>query len=106
MSGYPLFIPGFVLSTNPSLFKFKIANEHREFRNYLSLAYIMFVESNQCKSFITFPIRLVKGRNRLFDANIVSVNMKKLIRFNDSGGNSLSIGAINLLQRQICADDC
>ena len=35
MSGYPLFIPGFVLSTNPSLFKFKIANEHREFRNYL-----------------------------------------------------------------------
>ena len=37
MPGYPLFISGFVQSTNPSLLKFKIANEHREFRNYLLL---------------------------------------------------------------------
>ena len=35
MSGYPLFIPEFVLCTNSSLFWFKIANELREFRNYL-----------------------------------------------------------------------
>ena len=35
ISGYPLFIPEFVLCTNSSLFWFKIANEHREFRNYL-----------------------------------------------------------------------
>ena len=35
MSGYPFFIPKFVLCANSSLFCFKIANEHREFRNYL-----------------------------------------------------------------------
>ena len=35
MSGYPLFIPEFVLCTNSSLFWYKIANELREFRNYL-----------------------------------------------------------------------
>ena len=35
MSGYPLFIPEFVLCTNSSLFWFKIENELREFRNYL-----------------------------------------------------------------------
>ncbi len=37
MSGYPLFIPEFVLCTNSSLFWFKIANELREFRNYLKI---------------------------------------------------------------------
>lgn len=37
MSGYPLFIPEFVLCTNSSLFWFKNANEPSEFRNYLSL---------------------------------------------------------------------
>ena len=35
MSGYPLFIPEFVLCTNSSLFWFKNANEPSEFRNYL-----------------------------------------------------------------------
>ena len=35
MSGYPFFIPGFVLCTNSSLFWFKIANKLSEFRNYL-----------------------------------------------------------------------
>lgn len=37
MSGYPFFIPEFVLCTNSSLFWFKIANELREFRNYLMI---------------------------------------------------------------------
>ena len=36
MSGYPLFIPEFVLCTNSSLFWFKNANEPSEFRNYLN----------------------------------------------------------------------
>ena len=35
MSDYPFFIPEVVLFTNSSLFWFKVANEHREFRNYL-----------------------------------------------------------------------
>ena len=39
MSGYPLFIPEFVLCTNSSLFWFKIANELREFRNYLKMKF-------------------------------------------------------------------
>ena len=39
MSGYPFFIPEFVLCANSSLFCFKIANEHREFRNYLDDIY-------------------------------------------------------------------
>ena len=34
-STYSLFIPGFVLCTNPFLFRIKIANELSEFRNYL-----------------------------------------------------------------------
>ena len=38
MSGYPLFIPEFVLCTNSSLFWFKNANEPSEFRNYLVLS--------------------------------------------------------------------
>jgi len=35
MSDYPFFIPQVVLFANSSLFWFKVANEHREFRNYL-----------------------------------------------------------------------
>lgn len=35
MSDYPFFIPEFVLCANSSLFWFKVANEHREFCNYL-----------------------------------------------------------------------
>ena len=35
MSGYPHFIPEFVLCTNSSLFWFRIANELSKFRNYL-----------------------------------------------------------------------
>ena len=35
MSDYPFFIPEVVLCANSSLFWFKVANEHREFRNYL-----------------------------------------------------------------------
>ena len=37
MSDYPFFIPEVVLCANSSLFWFKVANEHREFRNYLIL---------------------------------------------------------------------
>ena len=37
MCDYPFFIPQVVLFANSSLFWFKVANEHREFRNYLSL---------------------------------------------------------------------
>ena len=40
MSGYPLFIPEFVLCTNSSLFWFKNANEPSEFRNYLSSSFL------------------------------------------------------------------
>ena len=42
MSGYPLFIPEFVLCTNSSLFWFKIENELREFRNYLIILILFF----------------------------------------------------------------
>ncbi len=38
-STYSLFIPGFVLCTNPFLFRIKIANELSEFRNYLTCRY-------------------------------------------------------------------
>lgn len=38
-STYSLFIPGFVLCTNPFLFRIKIANELSEFRNYLLQTY-------------------------------------------------------------------
>ena len=37
MSDYPFFIPQVVLFANSSLFWFKVANEHREFRNYLNI---------------------------------------------------------------------
>ena len=37
MCDYPFFIPQVVLFANSSLFWFKVTNEHREFRNYLSL---------------------------------------------------------------------
>ena len=37
MSDYPFFIPQVVLFANSSLFWFKVANEHREFRNYLNV---------------------------------------------------------------------
>ncbi len=40
MSDYPFFIPEVVLCANSSLFWFKVANEHREFRNYLILTNI------------------------------------------------------------------
>ena len=40
MSDYPFFIPEVVLFTNSSLFWFKVANEHREFRNYLFIIVI------------------------------------------------------------------
>lgn len=43
MFGYPLFITGFVLCTNPYLFKFKIANELSEFRNYLFVKHKNFI---------------------------------------------------------------
>ena len=36
MCDYPFFIPQVVLFANSSLFWFKVTNEHREFRNYLS----------------------------------------------------------------------
>jgi hypothetical protein len=39
MSDYPFFIPQVVLFANSSLFWFKVANEHREFRNYLIFLY-------------------------------------------------------------------
>lgn len=39
MSDYPFFIPEVVLCANSSLFWFKVANEHREFRNYLLILY-------------------------------------------------------------------
>ena len=35
MSDYPFFIPQVVFFANSSLFWFKVANEHREFHNYL-----------------------------------------------------------------------
>lgn len=37
MCDYPFFIPQVVLFANSSLFWFKVTNEHREFRNYLSI---------------------------------------------------------------------
>lgn len=43
MSSYPFFIPEFVLCTNSSLFWFKIANELREFRNYLRIYSAKFI---------------------------------------------------------------
>ena len=49
MSGYPLFIPEFVLCTNSSLFWFKNANEPSEFRNYL---YIIEIISQKHKIFL------------------------------------------------------
>ena len=49
MSGYPFFIPGFVLCTNSSLFWFKIANKLSEFRNYL---YIIEIISQKHKIFL------------------------------------------------------
>ena len=36
MCDYPFFIPQVVLFANSSLFWFKVTNEHREFRNYLT----------------------------------------------------------------------
>ena len=44
MSDYPFFIPQVVLFANSSLFWFKVANEHREFRNYL-----LFIRLNVIK---------------------------------------------------------
>ena len=41
MSDYPFFIPEVVLCANSSLFWFKVANEHREFRNYLIVHHII-----------------------------------------------------------------
>lgn len=38
MFGYPHFIPEFAQNTNSFLFRFKIANEFSEFRNYLKSA--------------------------------------------------------------------
>lgn len=46
MSGYPFFIPGFVLCTNSSLFWFKIANKLSKFRNYLYNVIIHYCVSN------------------------------------------------------------
>ncbi len=43
-STYSLFIPGFVLCTNPFLFRIKIANELSEFRNYLILIITFYVK--------------------------------------------------------------
>lgn len=37
MCDYPFFIPQVVLFANSSLFWFKVTNEHREFRNYLTM---------------------------------------------------------------------
>ena len=37
MCDYPFFIPQVVLFANSSLFWFKVTNEHREFRNYLTV---------------------------------------------------------------------
>ena len=60
MSGYPFFIPGFVLCTNSSLFWFKIANKLSEFRNYLFiLKIILEVQTNQ-KLVITISISAIK----------------------------------------------
>ena len=42
MCDYPFFIPQVVLFANSSLFWFKVTNEHREFRNYLSYYLITF----------------------------------------------------------------
>ena len=42
MSDYPFFIPEVVLCANSSLFWFKVANEHREFRNYLNIYKIRY----------------------------------------------------------------
>lgn len=42
MSDYPFFIPQVVLFANSSLFWFKVANEHREFRNYLFCNIILY----------------------------------------------------------------
>ena len=44
MCDYPFFIPQVVLFANSSLFWFKVANEHREFRNYL----LSFLYYNSC----------------------------------------------------------
>lgn len=41
MCDYPFFIPQVVLFANSSLFWFKVTNEHREFRNYLKLKYVL-----------------------------------------------------------------
>ena len=41
MCDYPFFIPQVVLFANSSLFWFKVTNEHREFRNYLFLCFIV-----------------------------------------------------------------
>ena len=49
---YPFLILEFVPCTNFSLFRYKIANEHREFRNYLIkfllLPVIMYLLSFDC----------------------------------------------------------
>ena len=47
MCDYPFFIPQVVLFANSSLFWFKVTNEHREFRNYLS-NYILSYLSEVC----------------------------------------------------------
>lgn len=47
MSDYPFFIPEVVLFANSSLFWFKVANEHREFRNYLLLYSVSYFSKAQ-----------------------------------------------------------
>ena len=55
MSDYPFFIPQVVLFANSSLFWFKVANEHREFRNYLYfLFHLPFISA--VRKHITVPL--------------------------------------------------
>ena len=48
MCDYPFFIPQVVLFANSSLFWFKVTNEHREFRNYLSPVYFLMGNYRLC----------------------------------------------------------
>ena len=60
MCDYPFFIPQVVLFANSSLFWFKVTNEHREFRNYLTLIY-----SNLPQKFCCNFLQLISDLNVL-----------------------------------------
>ena len=81
MSDYPFFIPQVVLFANSSLFWFKVANEHREFRNYL---YFIKFPINFCIKFVIEFIWMLYI-HRPFLLNLKSVSCSKF----KSGGDRL-----------------